>query len=326
MATRTNSIPIAIACMILTSLLILAGCSSSGSNQAAKSETKPAAEQQVQAFDLSATIEETVLVNEESFEVKANSLDFKNDRAIVNLSITNKSSDAITVMAGTLGYSCNYINDFMVNQGHFNVEPMPGETVDADAYFALEELPLYGIHEIREIGIGIYARSSDGKTLFQSPVGIHTSLYATDAEDNQNFIDAISNPALQSRFDFTLLEASNNTCFEQNQVSVPSQALIKMDGDTALLIEESNDYRSTIRLLVSEISINGQLAYEGLWDSQAIAPGKNAMQDLVFAKMIESDKLDQFDLENISNVEFTLECVDDSNNTIVPATPVRIEF
>ena len=112
-----------LAAVLTFSAVALAGCGSgspsSGSGVTVKSEDTS------QGIDQDVSIEKTALIDIPEASVTADSVSFENDNLCVNLTLTNKTSKPIQVNAGTLGFSANYINNYMVSDGYLHEELEP---------------------------------------------------------------------------------------------------------------------------------------------------------------------------------------------------------
>lgn len=142
-----------LAAVLTFSAVALAGCGSgspsSGSGVTVKSEDTS------QGIDQDVSIEKTALIDIPEASVTADSVSFENDNLCVNLTLTNKTSKPIQVNAGTLGFSANYINNYMVSDGYLHEELEPNESTTEKISFSTAELRALGIQQIGEIGLGL---------------------------------------------------------------------------------------------------------------------------------------------------------------------------
>ena len=112
-------------------LFLITGCGTEGKNneknldgeQTKKEETK----ESIDGFNTEGTIEETVLIEENSVKVIAKDLQYTNDYAELSLIIENNSEKNYTFYSGTLGYSCNSVNGYMIDDGYFNTDVAAGK-------------------------------------------------------------------------------------------------------------------------------------------------------------------------------------------------------
>lgn len=305
--------------------IALVGCSNNAENTAAsEGSSKP---QQTQVLDRSVTIEPTTLVDDAAISIAADSLSFRNDDLHINLSLTNKSTDKLSVTAGTVGYDCNYINDYMIDGGWFSADIEPNETVQEEVRFNASILAMLGISEIREIGLGITVKNSHYDTLFQGPVNIETSLYGSTDEGAGDYQNAMKERSVLNRLNITMRNFSIDEIFSQNGIRIVSEALAEnADGNESLLLETVNDSTDIVGVRLSNIVINGETAYEGYWTGEVILPGKQAIMTLNFSNMIGDEEQGRFDLNNIRTIACQLDAKDENNNTIIPATEITIKI
>lgn len=69
------------------------------------------------AFDPTATLEETVLVDEDNVKITATGLKYTAYEVKVSLTIENNTDKSLSFRSGTMGYSCNSVNGYMVDAG-----------------------------------------------------------------------------------------------------------------------------------------------------------------------------------------------------------------
>ena len=74
----------------------------------------PQIEVEPREFKKTATIEETVLVDENGVKITAKELTYGNYAAELTLVIENNSDKDLSFIANSIGYSCNSINGYMV--------------------------------------------------------------------------------------------------------------------------------------------------------------------------------------------------------------------
>ncbi len=321
--------------MVCAGTFGISGCSpqqnSGDANQG--SAVKVKSQEGFSPLDTNISIEETTLIDIPEVAVVANSLTFKNDNAYVEVTATNKTDTKISINAGTLGYSGNFINNYMVTSGYLGLELEPQETKSDELYFSGDELHLLGIDKIGEIGIGLdvgYNEFGTGSTemnlddIAKDIVSIRTSAYDSVDMGADTYQDSINNDLVLSATGASLLAFDGNGGFDQSGISIKSVSLVRnKDDNVTVFVEIRNDTDAIVSATAGDISVNGAMAYEGLWTSETIAPGKTAIMDVSLNSVTDSIS-DQIDLNDISSVGLDFGASDAQSNTIV--APVELEF
>ncbi len=78
-------------------------------------------------FSMKGTIEETVLVDEKGVKITATELTFERNGVELTLLFENNTDKKLSFTTGTIGYSCNSINGYMVDTGYLNATIQPGK-------------------------------------------------------------------------------------------------------------------------------------------------------------------------------------------------------
>lgn len=306
----------------------LAGCANASGGDGGSTSPAGFFQQGVPAFNFDGSIEETTMLDNEVISVVAKGLTYENDNACLSIAITNKTSAAISVSACTLGYSANYVNDCMIDAGYFSCDIAAGETVEEEAKFGVRELKMNGIQGIGEIGLGFRVTNDEYDELFEGVAGVDTSLAGTEGISSGSFLDALSNTAFQSELGFSVTPTATDVApYAQLGVGVQAAALVvNKDGDTMLMVEFKNETEGNVEVMVKDVSIDGAMAYEGLWSIDMAAPQKRVVVGIRFNSMIEDDQLENFDLSNIGEVGMSLSLRDANHNTLVESFEVVFGF
>ena len=279
-------------------------------------------------FNMDGVIEPTVMMDNDVLKIEATELEYRNDNAYLKLSITNKTESEISVTTTTLGYSANYVNDCMISEGHISIDIPAGETVEDEARFGFQELQLEGLRGIGEIGLGIRVVDGEYNELFEDMVPIRTSLYGADGIDAGTFADSVFNPAYLDGLEVQgKLSTSGSQDIGGSGVVIQSAGIFaNKDSDTAAMVEFKNSTDKTIRIAVGNVTIDGTMAYEGLWTTHLVAGGKRVLADDLHLSYMVEDKADQFDLSNIRQLGMEIAVYDAKDNTILKPTEVTIAF
>lgn len=93
-----------------------AASSTSDGNAAEQSEAT------LEPFNRNAALDETVLVDEGGIKITATGLTYTDYSVELALTIENNSGKDLSFVSGSLGYSCNSINGYMIDDGYLNCD------------------------------------------------------------------------------------------------------------------------------------------------------------------------------------------------------------
>ncbi len=323
---------------LLLSLFCLAACNSDNDTDSSNSSITIKKQGATSEIDHNVSIEQTTLIDIPEASITADSISFQNDSLKLALNMTNKISKPISIQAGTLGFSANYINNYMVNDGYIGIDLEPNESKTAEVVFNSQELKMLGINQIGEIGIGITIKnnqtSKDYSTInfdqiHREIVSIKTSQYNSVDMNVDTYPDAITSESLLNTLNATLLKFSKEEGFDQNGIKIKSLGLFKnTDDEISVLLEIQNSTNTLVGVQASDVIINGEMAYEGTWIGSAIAPDKIAIMSICLNDIINlannNEAVQSIDLSNITTVGIELAALDVNSNTVV--SPTELEF
>lgn len=242
-------------------LFLITGCGTEGKNneknldgeQTKKEETK----ESIDGFNTEGTIEETVLIEENSVKVIAKDLQYTNDYAELSLIIENNSEKNYTFYSGTLGYSCNSVNGYMIDDGYFNTDVAAGKKANEVMKFDLKQLMTFGINEIADVQIGIGMNDEDYNETHFEPVQIKTPLAEKYDYKKDTYQTAMENKVVETLYGMKLLSYSDKELYNKNGLKIVSEAVIeKSGGERAVFVEIVNDTAETLHSSFSDISLN----------------------------------------------------------------------
>lgn len=272
-------------------------------------------------FDPSATIEETVLVDESDVKITATGLKYTAYDVKLSLAIENNSDQNLSFYSGTLGYSCNSVNGYMVDDGYLNADIAAGKKSNETVSFSVDELTLLGISGIADIELGFNITDAQyNDYLLTGPRQLKTSIadsYDYEADTYRRSI-ADNIPALGSTVDYD----SEEVVFDQKGIRVVSQTLVtNSSGEQALLVETENTTSDPVYISVGDVALNGLSVQSGTWSTDWISTGKRRIITMNLSNMLDESHRAAFGLEDLGQVTYTLELKDSDRDTlIVPQT------
>ena len=121
--------------------------------------------------------------------------------------------------------------------------------------------------------------------------------------------------------------------FDQNGISIKSIALLKnTDEELTVFVEIQNNTDMLVGAQASDVTIDGEMAYEGNWTGVAVAPHKIGLLDINLddiSSMMSSqtnDKDENSHLDNVKVVGIEFSVRDEKRNTIVSPTELEFSF
>ncbi len=279
------------------------------------------------AFDKSATIEQTVLYDENDVKITANELTYDNYFAEVSITIENNSNKTLSFSCGTNGYSCNVVNGIMSNEGYFHVELEPGTTTDEKPHFEMAGLQMSGINFVGSIGLAFEIEDEEYNRIYTSPCYIQTSLANRVDESTMYYQNAIVSEALQANYEYSVEYFGTESLFDNMGIEILSQTIItNKKGEHHLFVEFENQSDETVILEIADISFNGNLVYEYKVSDGWIAPGTKAVLDVNLSKVIDKEDVEDLALADIKSVGFNITLKDTNWEKILEDSPVTIEL
>ena len=248
--------------LVVTLLATLAACSdpttpntpaeespgkNSSSDNSNSGDQLTQADETLGLFNVDATLEETVMVDEGGVKITATGLTYTDYSVDLDLTIENNSGKTLSFVSGSLGYSCNSINGYMVNDGYLNCDVSDGKKANDSISFNYDTLMLYGIDEIADMEIGFSMTDDEYNTIYSGPRQLKTSAYDTHDYSTDHYQETITSRAAMSTYGYEMACFSNDALYDENGVKLLSSGIIKNgDGETALLLELENTTDSMV--------------------------------------------------------------------------------
>lgn len=267
-----------------------------------------------------ATIEETVLVDENGVKITATALEYTDYSVELNVVVENNSSGDISVTSNTLRDSCNAINGYMINDGYMNEDLSAGKKVNAQLGFGLTELSLYGIEEIADIQLGFYIEGGAFGDFYSGLKQVGTS--AKDGYDysKDTYRDSINSGLLESISGCTVDYYAEEELYDEAGVRMVSETFItNKNGEKMLLLEVENGSQDVVYGMTGNVSINGLIVNSPLWSGDSINPGARRIVDLPMESLLDKAYWEIYGISEIENVSCTF-TVENFNGEEIGAT------
>ncbi len=342
----------ALAVLLLASAIMLAGCGSAGeekasaassdaeSAEAVKSEAEssnPAAEEEEEEeiekgayvpFAGTATIEDTVLVDEKGIKITASNLSYNSYQATMDLLIENNSDKDLSVISGSLGYSCNAVNGYTVSSIYVNEDVSAGMKANSSISISNTEMELLGITDIAELEIGFQVKDDNyDEYLETGAIKIQTSAAESYDLSEDTYQKAVENGSFSSLSGRKITDFQTGELFSSNGMKLISAALAenKEDGN-AVILEVENTTDEFLYFKIGDIAVNDFVVSPSNWDSVSLNPGGRGLLVVNMKDMLEEDEQEAYAIDAISTIEFHATIADAEYKYLAEDETVHIDF
>lgn len=279
-------------------------------------------------FASRATIEETVLVNQDDVKITATGIDYTDTCATLHLMIENNTTEDRSFYSATAGYSMNTINGCVVPDGYVNSDVSAGMKALEDVYFDRGSLLPYGIYDISEIGMSFYVEDSDNKTLFTTDlVTIPTSIYDQCDFSEDTIKKAIDDGIWENELSMKLSYKNTDFVCTNDGLNITSVVIAESQYDyTSILLELENTTDKTVTFCSNNITLNGVTVSRGRWDSYHIPANKRALAEFRLDYLIDEEYRSLISKDNIGELSFELSHVDNDSYDEISSANVSVVF
>lgn len=277
-------------------------------------------------FDQTATIEETVLWDNDNVKITATDLTYGYYSAELELVIENNSAEDLSFISNSIGYSRNSINGYMTADGYLSCDVAAGKKAMDSVEFSYQELMLYGIYVIADIEIGFDISDDAYHHTYTGALPIKTTAAETYDYDTLHYRNTIAGEEAQLQFGYAVPYFSDAMCYEQKGIGVASRTLMtNEDGEELLLLEVVNNSNKTVGVSSKNIRYNGLLVCTSTWSYDCITPGKTGIVSIDLSSVLEQEYCEVFGIDEIGAVSVDLTFEDEDDKQVAPAATVTLE-
>ncbi len=260
----------------------------------------------MEAFNTEATIEPTVIYDENGVRITADQLTYDNFSAELSLTFENGSDKKLSFISGSAGYHVNSVNEYMIDVGYVNCEVEAEQSATDALTFDFNELNIYGITEIADMEIGFDISDGEYNSVYTGPVQIKTSAAESYDYTVNTYQEILNNGAFENAFNSTVNYFSDDDLYSNYNICVTSAALMtNSDGEPVLMFEIENNSQSEVVVSINDVSINGNIVREDHWSSDNINAGKKRLVDLQLTDLADGYEGDFSGISNASSISFT---------------------
>lgn len=278
-----------------------------------------------ESFDKSATIEETVLFDNDEIKITAKSLTYRGYSIDINLLIENNSNNDVSILSNTLVCSDNSVNSHMIQDGYLNCDVPAGDSANDTMSFSIQELVLRNIKAVAELDLSFYIDFDDYKIkdIYTDSAKIQTSLYNSYDYSDEGFENSLKNKTLKNWYNFAVDKDNKDKLALTDTIEITYQALFtNKDGNKMMIVDVANNSQSIINVYIKNMYINGLRIADNV-DYGNIKSEKHYAAALQIGSLLDAERMEILGIKNISKVKYTI-VAETSNRELI--TQKDIEF
>ena len=278
-------------------------------------------------FNKSATIEETVLVDEYDVKITATELNYGDYEVEVALVIENNSDKDLSFVANSAGYSFNSVNGYMVLDGYLYCDVAAGKKAMDSISIDYDTLMLYGIFEIADIEIGFDISDSDYNHTYTGPRTIQTTAFNGYNYETPYYRENIASKESQAEYHYSVPYFSTAVAYEENGLVIASQGIMEnQSGEKILLLEVANTSDDAVGVSTTNIDINELRVCNSTWSYDTINPGKTAIVDVNLSSVLEPEYWDVYGIAELGNVSLKVYFKDDEWDDVASPAYLSVDI
>lgn len=278
-------------------------------------------------FPKKATIEPTTLYDANNVKITADQLKYQNDQAMLDLTIENHSDKELSFVAGSIGYSRNSVNGYMMDGIYLNETVNAGFTSKETIRLNSDYLAWTGISDIADITLDFEIKDTDYNTVAETgPLVVKTNLadswdYGTDA-----YAALMKRGQPIRKSSIKIEQYKEESLFDQAGVKILSSALLSYGDEKLERLEVENTSDANIALSIDDIAVNGLTVTSGTWTYVFINGHHKGFIDLEFSTLLSSFNSDALGIDDINAISFTAQVRDWNDNTLSEPAEVSMNL
>lgn len=260
-------------------------------------------------FRKTVQLEETILYNENDIIITAKSIEYNSYSADIEIFIENNSSEELDFSSG---YEHIIVNGYMISDGYMSCDIPSGKSAKEEISLSYNSMIIYGIYEFADISIGFTITDDEYDKTYIAPVAVKLSNANSDSQNNLTYQEAITHPYTLQELGYSLIHFSNDTIFEQQNIRIVSQCILKnIDDEMILLLEAISESQSLFRLRLNSISINDLVVYGGgNWTTDLVIPESTNIIGINLSNIVSENYWEIYGLRDIASVSIDIEIMD----------------
>ncbi len=301
--------------MTFVLVLTLFACGEEKKNESAN--TNQTNDVDIPSFSTEATIEETVMVDEGGVKIIATSLEYTNNVAELYVTIENQSGKDISVNAGSVGFSRNSVNNYMVSTGFINEEVVNGSSLEEVIDFSFQELRVFGINEIADIQIGFSISDTDYNDMFNAMGKVTTTAVAKYDYSKKTYQESMEKGYLEKLYNYKKDYFKVKNIYNEHGIIIESQGLVtNKDGEQIILLEVANTSDKAVKTSLVDLWINELMVYQYQIGLGTINPNATEVFAINVDSLVNEKIQKKLGINNVDSFSFNIKTQDENGNTL----------
>lgn len=272
-----------------------------------------------------ATIDENVLVDEQGVKITAKELTYSNYAADLSLLIENNSDRQLSFYAGTMGYSMNSVNGYMIPDGYISEDVAAGMTANVDMSFNLDQLSLYGFKDIADIGVGFQIKDENDEYLVTGPLEIKTSAADNYDYSKDTYKEAMDSPVMPAVYGFTIDYKAEDVLYDEDGIKILNEYVVtNKDGEQSIFLEVQNTSDRNLYATATDAVVN-KIACSSTAASEFIVAGKRCVMTISMDNLLSKNYLEKLGMKEYKNF-LTYFGVKDEDYNAIGGKDIEIPF
>lgn len=231
-------------------------------------ETEDPADAKFDEFKKTATIEETVLYNDNGIVITAKDLTYEDSGVTLNVLLENNRDEELSFSS----VNSTSVNGYMLYGGNLNCDVAAGEKADGEMYISYNEMRLHGIYELAELGLQFTVADDDDFELSTDSIILKTSAFDSYTFNPKGFQDAVISDAAKGEFEYSVDFFDTKELYNSSGISLVSQTIVTTDDGQQLFLEFANDSSEPVVVSIDRMAENGLVLNSGCWTWRMLGP------------------------------------------------------
>ena len=258
---------------------------------------------EVKEFDTEASIEETEIYNKNDIIITAKDITYSKTYFDINFEFQNNSDEDYSFISGSVGYSCNSVNGLMTGSGYLNCDVAAGKKAKDHIRYYYDELLIYGIQEVADFEVGFDISDDDYNDIYTGPLEVRTSAYESYDYESDKFLSYFANENSTNLWNHKVDLFEETEIYNRNGIKSTAYCFAtNKDQERILLLELINTTGKALKVVTSDLEIDGVILSSSTLSSVTVNPGKRCIVDVELDSAIDDNFYKELGIDSIGKL------------------------